>query len=40
MQQLVIWAGAVIGALWGLLKAINTNERLSAREGRYDRATI
>jgi hypothetical protein len=30
MQQLVIWAGAVIGALWGLLRAINTNEKLSA----------
>jgi hypothetical protein len=24
------WAGAVIGGLWGLLRAINTNERLSA----------
>jgi hypothetical protein len=30
MQQLVIWAGAIIGGLWGLLRAINTNERLSA----------
>jgi hypothetical protein len=24
------WGGAVIGGLWGLLRAINTNERLSA----------
>jgi len=24
------WAGAVIGGLWGLLRAINANERLSA----------
>ena len=24
------WAGAVIGGLWGLLRAINTNERSSA----------
>lgn len=24
------WAGALIGGLWGLLRAINTNERLSA----------
>jgi hypothetical protein len=25
------WAGAVIGGLWGLLRAINANERLSAK---------
>jgi len=24
------WLGAVIGGLWGLLRAINTNERLGA----------
>ena len=24
------WAGTVIGGLWGLLRAINANERLSA----------
>jgi hypothetical protein len=30
MQQLVIWVGAVTGGLWGLLTAINSNERLSA----------
>ena len=24
------WAGAVIGGLWGILRAINANERLSA----------
>jgi len=24
------WVGAVIGGLWGLLRAINTDERLSA----------
>jgi hypothetical protein len=30
MQQLVIWAGAVIVGLWGLFRAININERLSA----------
>ena len=24
------WAGAVIGGLWGLLRAVNANERLSA----------
>ena len=24
------WAGAVIGALWGLLRAVNSNERLEA----------
>jgi hypothetical protein len=26
------WAGAVMGGLWGLLRAVNANERLS--EGR------
>jgi hypothetical protein len=31
MQQLVIGAGAIKGGLWGLLRAINSNERLSAR---------
>jgi len=24
------WAGAVIGGLWGLLRAVNSNERLEA----------
>ncbi len=24
------WAGAVLGGLWGLLRAINSNERLGA----------
>jgi hypothetical protein len=25
------WIGAVIGGLWGLLRAVNSNERLGAR---------
>ena len=28
------WAGAVIGALWGLLRAVNSNERLEERRVR------
>jgi hypothetical protein len=25
------WAGAVVGGLWGLLRAVNANERLSTK---------
>jgi len=28
------WAGAVIGGLWGLLRAANSNERLEAERAR------
>lgn len=28
------WAGAVIGGLWGLLRAVNSNERLGAGRAR------
>ena len=28
------WAGAVIGGLWGLLRAVNSNERLEAERAR------
>ena len=28
------WVGAVIGGLWGLLRAVNSNERLEAERAR------
>jgi len=28
------WVGAVIGGLWGLLRAVNSNERLAASAAR------
>jgi len=28
--DILFWVGAVIGGLWGLLRAVNSNERLGA----------